>query len=267
MSRNIYLSVLTFLFATIFFSCKSSFERIRTSNEPVRMYKAANKYYKEGKYLNAQILYEGVLPFYRGKAEAQELFFKYAYSYYYLDDFILAAHYFKNYANSFINSPDREEALYMAAYSEYLMSPRIELEQSQTSKAIDDFQIFVNTFPQSDRVSKCNKLMDELRKKLEDKEFQQGKLYYKLGKYVSSVVTLENMLRNFPETQKEEDIRFLILKSSYNYAKNSIFSKQKERYQDTIQKYQQYKKRFSGSKNMDEANKIYKITLKELNKF
>ncbi len=267
MIKKIYLLFSALLFSVVFFSCKSSFEKVRTSNEPVKMYEAANKYYDEERYLNAQILYESILPFYRGRNEAQELYYRYAYTYYNLEDYILAAHYFKNYANSFINSPHREEALFMAAYAEYLMSPGVSLEQSQTSKAISDFQIFVNTFPNSERVEECNKLIDELRQKLENKEFEQGKLYHKLGKYVSAVVVLENMLENFPETNREEEVRFLILKSSYNYAKYSVFKKQKERFEKTLEKYEQFKKRFKDSERMKEANKIYKATTKELNKF
>ena len=152
----------------------------------------------------------------------------------------------------------------MAAYSEYVMSPKPQLDQTQTNKAIDDFQLFVNTFPNSDKVEKCNGHIDELRKKLENKAFEQGKLYYDVNKYISCIVSLENMLKDFPETAKEEEIRFLILKASYNYAKNSIFEKKGERYEDTINKYNQYIKRFSSSENLKNAEKIYKNSLTEI---
>jgi outer membrane protein assembly factor BamD len=224
----------------------------------------ANNFYKDGEFLKSQILYEIVLPYYKGKKEAEELYYKFAYTHYHLEDYILAAHYFKSYSNSFTNSSHREECLYMSAYSEYVMSPKSQLDQTQTNKAIDDFQYFVNTFPESDKVEKCNTLIDELRKKLEIKAFEQGQLYYNIGKYVSSIVSLENMLRDFPETAKEEEIRFLILQASYNYAKNSIFEKKIERYKDTIERYNQYIKRFSNSKNIKKAKKIYNDSLAAL---
>ncbi|HHB52249.1 MAG TPA: outer membrane protein assembly factor BamD, partial [Saprospiraceae bacterium] len=220
----------------------------------------------EEEFMKAQILYEMVLPYYKGKKEAEEMYFKFAYTYYNLEDYMLAAHYFKSYANSFTNSTHREEALYMAAFSEYQMSPNYQLDQTQTNKAIDDFQLFVNTFPSSDKVEQCNQLMDKLREKLERKAFEQGHLYYKLGKYISAIVSFENMLKDFPETKREEQVRFLILKSSFNYAKNSIFEKKLERLNDTIGKYKEFAKRFPESKYIKEANKINSYSLTEINK-
>ena len=261
--KNIFtITLLIVIF--VFSSCKSSFERLRTSNEPEKIYIEANNFYKDAEYLKAQILFEIVLPYYKGKKEAEDLYYKFAYTHYHLEDYILAAHYFKSYANSFSNSSYAEECLYMSAYSEYVMSPKPQLDQTQTDKAIDDFQYFVNTYPESDKVEKCNTLIDELRKKLEDKAFEQGQLYYNIGKYVSSIVSLENMLRDYPETSKEEGIRFLILQASYNYAKNSIFEKKIERYQDTVERYKQYIKRFSTSENIKKAEKIYNNSLAAL---
>ncbi len=267
MPKSVYNNI-ALLFFTVFLisSCKSSFEKLRTSNDPEKVFIEANKFYEKGNYMKAQILYEIVLPYYKGKKEAQDLFYKFAYTYYYLEDYMLASHYFKSYSNSFTNSPYREETLFMAAYSEYLMSPDYQLDQTQTHKAIDDFQLFVNTFPNSDRVEECNNLIDKLRQKLERKEFEEGNLYYKLGKYISAIVSLENMLKDFPETKREEDVRFLILKSSYNYAKNSIFDKKLERLEDTISKYNEFVKRFPKSKNLSKAKKIYEYSLTEINK-
>ncbi|MBK7093601.1 MAG: outer membrane protein assembly factor BamD [Saprospiraceae bacterium] len=264
-NSRLFFIVLVFFTVTIY-SCKSSFEKVRTSNEPEKILVEANKFYDEEKYMNAQILYEIILPFYKGKKEADDLFYKFAYTYYHLKDYMVASHYFKSYASSFSNSPKREECLYMTAYSEYLMSPNKKLEQSQTLKAIEDFQVFVNTFPNSDKVEKCNQLIDEMRLKMEEKEYSQGELYYNLGKYVSAIVAFENMLKEYPETKKEEEVRLMILKSSYNYAKNSIFEKRLERYEDTIAKYNSYIKRYPESKEKTKAEKIYQNSLNEINK-
>lgn len=248
------------------YSCKSSFEKVRTSNDPEKILVEANKYYDQEKYMNAQILYEIILPFYKGKKEAEDLFYKFAYTYYHLKDYMVAAHYFRSYATTFSNSPKREECLYMTAYSEYLMSPNKKLEQSQTLKAIEDFQIFVNTFPNSDKVEKCNQLMDEMRLKLEDKEYSQGELYFNLGRYVSAIVAFENMLKEYPETGKEEQVRFMILKSAYYFAKNSILEKRLERYEDTVMKFNTFIKRYPESKDKSKAEKIYQNSINEIKK-
>jgi len=54
-------------------SCRSEYERIRSSGSPEAIYKKALEYYDNKDYVKAQGLFELVLPNYRGKAEAEEL--------------------------------------------------------------------------------------------------------------------------------------------------------------------------------------------------
>ncbi len=125
-------------------SCKSEFEALRTSNQPEKIYKAANKYYDEKEYDRSIALYDIVIQYYRGRQEAEDLFFKYAYAHYYQGDFILASTYFKNYSGTFSNSVNKEEAEYMAAYSNFRLSPNYKLDQTYTEKAIEGYEQFIN---------------------------------------------------------------------------------------------------------------------------
>lgn len=252
-------------FSVVFlFACKSEFERIRTSNDPVKILEKANVLYEEEEWLKAQTLYDIVIPFYRGKVEAEDIFYKYAYTYYYLEDYILSAHYFNSFANSFINSANREEAAFMSAYSEYLMSPIPELDQTYTYKAIESLQLFVNRYPNSEKVSECNQLIDELRLKLEEKAYKQGVLYFNLRQYVSAVTSFQNMLKDFPETKKAEEIHYLILQASFDYAENSILEKREERLNETLEHFQVFTRKFPKSKYRKKANQIKKETEKLL---
>jgi outer membrane protein assembly factor BamD len=241
-------------------SCKSEFERVRTSNDPVKILQEADEYYNGESWMRAQTLYDIVIPFYRGKVEAEDIFYKYAYTYYNQDDYILAAHYFQSFSNSFINSSKREEAAFMSAYSEYRMSPIAALDQSYTIKAIASLQSFINTYPNSSRVQNSNELIDELRLKLEEKAYKEGKLYYNIRQYVSAVSSFENMLKDFPETKRAEELRFLILSASFKYAENSIFEKREERLLETLEKYEIFKKKFPRSTYSRKANEIRKET-------
>jgi len=257
-----YLIAFSFM---VLVSCKSEFERIRTSNDPVLIMAEANNYYDQEAWLRAQTLYDIVIPFYRGKVEAEDLFYKYAYTYYELEDYILAAHYFKSFSNSFINSAKREEAAFMSAYSEYLMSPIPALDQTYTLKAIESLQLFINSYPSSERVETCNKLIDELRLKLEDKAYNEGMLYFNIRQYVSAVTSFENMLKDFPETERAEELRYLILRASFLYAENSVFEKRAERLNQTVEYYRIFNRKFPKSKYARKANQIKKDAEKLLN--
>jgi outer membrane protein assembly factor BamD len=232
------MSKLIFLLAGIVLimtsSCKSEFERIRTSGEPELLYKKAFAYYDEGEYQKAQTLLELVISAYRGRQESEEIYFRYAYTYYHLGQYLLASYYFKNFSQTYSTSAYREEADFMDAYSNYQLSPSFRLDQTYTEKAIDGFQLFVNTYPDSERVQECNRLIDELRSKLERKAFEEANLYFNLRHYQSAIHIYENLLKDFPETSNAEEVRYLILRSNYLLAENSVIDKQKERFRETL---------------------------------
>ena len=61
---------------------------------------------------------------------------------------------FKGFLEVFPNSSKAEEIAYMHAYCFYMQSPKVELEQTNTAKAIGMMQTFINTlsyFKQSNR--------------------------------------------------------------------------------------------------------------------
>lgn len=228
-------------------SCKTEFEKIRTSNDPALILEKADIHYDEGSWVKAQSLYDIIIPFYRGKKEADDIFYKYAYTYYNLEDFILASHYFDSYAKTFGNSNRKEEATFMSAYSNYLMSPNYKLDQTYTLKAIDALQQYTNNFPTSEKVKQCNDIIDELRAKLEVKAFEQGKLYFRVRQYEAAITSFKGMLLDYPDTKNIEEINYFIIKSAYSLAVNSIYEKKKERFEETIKYYNQFKKKYPRS--------------------
>ncbi len=237
-------------------ACRTEFEKVRTSTDPELIFSKSMEYYEQEEYLKAQTLFELILNSFRGTAKAEELSFKYAYTHYYLNSFLLAAHYFDNFSNTFTSSDLREEADFMRGYSNYLLSPSFRLDQTYTQKAIDQFQLFVNTYPNSERAARCNTLIDECRQKLEQKAFDQGRLYFDLKDYTSAVHSFENLLKDFPESSNAEEVRFLILKSAFLLAENSFYEKQEERYEEAIEKYRDFDKKFPSSRYKPEAREM-----------
>jgi outer membrane protein assembly factor BamD len=244
------------LVISILSACKSDFEQVRISNDPERILAESLKYYEKGDYLRAQTLMELILNQYRGTRQGEELFFKYAYTHFHLGNYQLAATYFTNFANTFAYSSYIEEADFMIAYSYYKQSPSFRLDQDPSVKAIDAFQDFANKYPESSRVAECNKLIDELRAKLEEKAYSQGVLYFDLGQYQAAITSFENMLGEFPETSRAEEVRFLILKASYEYAVNSIYDKRAERYEEAEKKFREYINRHPNGEHLNEAKEI-----------
>lgn len=245
-------------------SCKSEYEKIRASGDIEEIYKKAFELFDAKEYAQAQGLFELIINNYRGKEEAEKIYFHYSYTHYHLNRFVLSSYYFKNFSTTFPNSTFREEADYMTAYSNFRLSPSYRLDQTYSAKAIEQFQIFVNTYPTSERVSKCNDLIDEMRRKLEQKAFAEGELYYNLKQYQAATQSFENLLKDFPETPDAERVRFLVLKGNFLLAQNSVFQKQEERFKTTKDYYEKFINKFPKSEYRGEADSIFNTTTKKL---
>ena len=246
------------LVINILSACRSSFEQVRLSNDPPRILAESLKYYEKKDYLRAQTLMELILNQYRGTREGEELFFKYAYTHYHLGNYALAATYFTNFSTTFGYSRYTEEADFMTAQAYYKQSPSFRLDQTPSTQAIDAFQDFANKYPESEKVSECNERIDELRTKLELKAYHQGILYYNLGQYNAAITAFDNMLREFPESTHAEHARFIILKSSVEYAINSVYAKRTERLEAAKLRYKEYINRYPRGQNAKEAKELNK---------
>ncbi len=211
-------------------SCKSEFETIRSQGSAEERLTMAREYLEKEECYKAQTLFESVIGAYRGLPEQEGIYFDYAQSHFCQGSYLTSAHYFNNFATTYPNSNKREEADYMVAFSYYSLSPDYKLEQTYTQKAINQFQLFINTHPNSDRVADANKHIDDCREKLEQKAFAEGKLYYDLKQFEAATVSFKNLLKDFPETPNAERVRYLIAKAGYKWAENSILIKQAERY-------------------------------------
>lgn len=256
--RKIIGSLLLAGFVFLAGACKGTFEKIRTSGDGELILAKAFEYYENEQYQRAQTLFDLVIPTIKGNNSAEKAFFSYAYTHYHLKQYLLAAYYFKNFSNTFLNSEFREEAAFMSAYSNYQLSPTYRLDQGNTITAIEEFQLFVNLFPESKRVDECNKLIDELRRKLEEKAFAEGELYFNLRQYQSAVISFDNLLRDYPESPDAERVRYLMAKGNYLLSENSIVEKKEERYGETIKRCDDFLEKYNTGKYAKEVKQIRK---------
>lgn len=257
--------ILPLVFLVVLTSC-GEFHRILKNPDLTAQYAAAEKYYLEGDYYHAQQLFDELITYYRGTAQAEKIYYYYSYCYYGLGDYVTAAYYFTTFATTYPSSKYARECQFMSAYCTYLDSPDYSLDQTNTLSAIKELQLYVDMYPKSDSVKLCNSLIDELRFKLETKEFEVSKLYYKMEEYKAAIVSFKNTLKDYPSTTYKEDILYYIVKANYVYAINSIASKKEDRLDDTIDAYDEFIVAFPQSKYIKEVENINKNTLKELSK-
>jgi outer membrane protein assembly factor BamD len=258
------LSFFLFLIVIISFSSCRGYQKLLKSGDNDKKYSTAVEYFKHGDYYRALQLFDQVLPFFRGTEKAEMLYYYTAHCYYAQDDYILASYYFKTFAKSYPNSEYAEECMYLNAYCKYLESPQYSLDQSNTTEAIQEIQLFINMFPNSLRIPKCNDLMDILRGKIEQKDYEVAKLYYKMEDYQAAITSFNNLYKDFPDTKYKEDILFLSLKSYYKYAMNSVPAKKLERLRGTLEAYKTYMTFFPDSEKKTEADQLRASTIEQI---
>src|SRR4030095_16199644 len=105
-------------FSLFLFSC-TGISKVLKSKDPEYKLRMAEQYYAKKKYTYAQQLYEDVMPFFKGKPEFEDIYYKYAYSAYYQQDYLNAENLFKTYLEVFPNSARSEEVDFMRAYTFY----------------------------------------------------------------------------------------------------------------------------------------------------
>ncbi len=245
-------SVILFLSA----SC-SKYQKVLKNPDVNKKLELAQYYYNKKDYYRASVLFEQLQDNFNGTAMAEKVMYYSAYCNFGLRNYPLAGYQFKSYYENFPTGQWAEESFYMYAYSQYLESQSFYLDQTDTYKAIEAIKLFVSVYPDSKYVAECNTLLDKLRDKLALKAYKGAKLYFDIGEYKSSIVTLQNVLKDFPEIAQREEIEFLTLKSYYLLADKSIETKQEQRYKDAVEFYNYFASEYKDSKYMNEARTLY----------
>ncbi len=230
------VSKLSLVLIIIFFlfSC-NEYQKLLKSDNNSEKYSAAETYYNLGDFRRANRIFEDIMPFYRGKPQAERLVFFHANSYFNLKMYYLSAAQFEKFIKSYPKSEKFEEANFMIAKCYYMLSPIYSLDQKDTNIAIEKLQIFLNNYPNSKYVKEVNNLISELQEKLEKKEFEISKQYYTIRDYKSAIRSIDNFIGGFAGTKYREEAMYYKFLSSYEIAINSVTSKKLNRLTDLKQ--------------------------------
>ena len=267
-NRHIGKILLGIWVAFLLSSC-SPFSKLQKSGGDDAKYKGALQYYKKGDWYRAGLLFEELIPVLKGSNESEMAQFYYAYTQYQQQQYLLSATLFKKFYETFARSDYAQEAMYMYAYSLYKDTPSFNLDQSNTLTATSALQDFINAYPDSKYKDESTKLILDLRGKLERKAYEKAKLYYKtsgfnIASYKSSVISINNFQKEFPDSEYNEELAFLKVDAEYSLAQNSLETKQKERYQEAMSYHQAFVDKYPNSRFLKQSEKMFETSQKEI---
>ncbi|MGY0407986.1 MAG: outer membrane protein assembly factor BamD [Polaribacter sp.] len=254
-------------FSLLLFSC-GEYQKILNKGTAEEQYKMAVKMYETKKYSKALRLFEKITPTYRGKPQMERIQYMVAQSNFNEKNYPLAGYYFDRFTKNYPKSSKKEEAAFSSALSYKLASPRFSLDPTDTNKALESFQSFINTYPNSDKIEEANKYYKEIRHKLEKKYFEIAKTYYKtadydLRNYKAAIQAFDNLLNDFLGTQFKEEALYYRLKASHDFVLASYDRRKPERIKKAFDAYNKLVRNFPKSKYLKEANALLATMKKE----
>jgi outer membrane protein assembly factor BamD len=229
-----FLAIFTLL---LFLSSCSEYQKALKSEDVAVKFISANKMYEAKKYNKALRLFEQIAPAYKGKPSAERMFYMYSQSLYKTNQYYLAGYQFESFVASYPKSEKIEEASFLGAKSFTYLSPVFSLDQTDTFKAIDKLQNYIDSYPEGQNVAEANTLVKGLREKLETKSFENAKIFYHVTDYKAAMVAFDNFLINYPGTPYKEKALFFKLDSAFLLAMNSVPSKMQERLENAKNAY------------------------------
>ena len=244
-------------------SC-GEYNKVLKSNDYNYKYEYAKKAFEQKKYAQVTTILTDLVTVFKGTDKAEESLYLLALAYYENQDYTSAGSYFKTYYTHYPKGQYAELARYYAGYGYYLDSPDPQLDQTDTYKAIEELQSFLDYFPKSDKVSIAQNAIFELQDKLVYKELQNAQLYYNLGNYLgnnyeSAVIVARNAIKDYPYSKYKEQLEMLILKARYQEASQSVDEKKVDRFRIVIDEYYSFINNYPESESREEADNIYAI--------
>jgi len=91
-------------------------------------------------------------------------------------------------------------------------SPKYYHEQSSTERALSKLQEFLYDYPNTEFHEEALTTITNMRNKLATKLYESGRLYVKMEEYASAIITYEDLLANYYDTELVDDAHLQIVK-------------------------------------------------------
>lgn len=238
-------------------SCKTQYDALMATGSVDDKFKAAFELFDAEKYLKAADMFESLSMQTSGTAKDDTVQFYWGYSNYKYGDYLTAEENLNSFISLYPVSPFTEQAKFLRIDCLFQSTYRYELDQTPTYKALNAIEEFTKDNPDSEYMEQVLSMQRQLKDRLELKAYKSAYLYYHMEDYMAAHYALKNVLKDNAENQYREEILFYIAMSSYQYAFNSIPSKQKERYLTFVDDYYNFVSEYPESGMRKDIDPLY----------
>ncbi len=224
---------IAFILIAVFLVCCSK-KNVHVEEDLSPRFEKAMGYFDKGKYSRAKDEFDYIIMADPGSKIANESQYYMAESMFQIEEYDEASIAFDRYVRF---SPDYikiEQSRYRICECAINLSNSYQREQSQTHRALEQLQMFIEDFPTSDLVEYAEDAMLTLRLKLAQKDYEVGRMYLKLEEYDSALIYFRSVLNHYYDTSFSDDARigiiFTHILNDNHDGGNSYFKSQKERF-------------------------------------
>ncbi len=223
--------------------------------------------YTNGKYDAAITYFQGVFSFGRTHQWAADAQIYLARSYRENKEYLLAANEYERFTKIYRADSRLPLVNFEWADTYFLMSPAPALDQSDTKRAIQEFQLFLDRFPNDSLATNAQEKIVQLRTKLAEKQFETAKLYKRRELYEAAALSFEAVFDLYSDTPWAEPALVGAMEMYIAYSDQSIERRRPERLRAAIKNYDRLTQIFERSDYHKQAEIYYEQArdrLKEL---
>ena len=226
-------------------------------DSPQEAYEKGLELYEEGKYDRAAEYFRGTFDFGRTHEFAADAQLYLARSHAANKDLLLAANEYNRFVQIYRRDPRVAEAEYELAMTYYDRSPQYQLDQTDTKRAIEQLQLFIDRYPTDDRVQDATNRIAELREKLARKRYSSALLYERRGLYEAAALEFESVFDDYPGSEWADDALYGAMRNYMLYSDQSVRSRQPERLAKVIENYERLSQIFPDSPLLPDARAVH----------
>ena len=171
----------------------------------------AMKFFDKGKYLRASDEFNYIIMTDPGSKLANESQYYKGESLFQMKEYDEAWITFDHYTRSTNDFAKIEKSRYRICACTIHLTNSYQRDQKQTKRALDQLQMFLEDFPQSELAQEAEEAIGELRIKLAEKDYEVGRLYLKLEEYESALIYFRSVLIHYYDTDFADDARIGII--------------------------------------------------------
>jgi outer membrane protein assembly factor BamD len=222
------------------------------SSAPVQNLSAEQRFeqgkakFDRGDYLEAINDFEIIRLQFPGSGVADKAQYYLGESHFKQDEYLLAAEEYQALKRNMPASPLVPEAQYKIGLCYFMLSPKAPLDQTNTKRAIDEFQTFIEYNPKHALVPDAEQKIKELNTSLAKKLYDAAQLYVKMGYFKAAVTYYDYVVEKYHDTP---------------YAEPALLGKVKalvarKRYDDALPEIGKFLSRYPSSEYKGEAETL-----------